>query len=61
MGTLSDLENNEYSNYEDILGAGLGEDSMHPMPSFVQESVFAIETHWVVNPVEWELVPKKIL
>ena len=43
MGALSDLEHNKESNSEDILGAGLGDNSMHPMSSFMQETELAIE------------------
>jgi len=38
MGTLTDLQDNEESNTEDILGAGMGDYSMHPMLSFMQET-----------------------
>jgi len=31
MGVLSYLEDNEDSDSEDISGAGLGDDSMHPV------------------------------
>jgi len=43
MGTLTDLEDNEESNTEDILGVGMGDYSMHPMSPFMQETELAIE------------------
>ena len=40
---LETLSDNEENDFEDNSGAGLGGDSMHPVPSFAQESDLAIE------------------